>query len=92
MRANVTDQHADTNKFAWRLVPGELMFEYDTAYFDERTDPPPMQKAELLYYAPCARCGRASNDDACRCWKELLAEQVAAEASRQSSSPFTLRP
>jgi hypothetical protein len=50
-----------------RLVPGEYLYSYDPWYFDERRRPPDYQVFERLYYEPCALCGRASNDPACRC-------------------------
>ena len=49
------------------LVPGELLYEHNRLYFDRRRNPPQEQVDELLYYAPCAVCGRASNDPECRC-------------------------
>lgn len=60
-RANVTPKRDPTS------VPGELLYEHNRLYFDRRNNPPQEQVDELLYYAPCARCGRASNDPDCRC-------------------------
>ena len=48
-----------------RLVPGELLASYDSAYFDTRNNPPEIQVEENLYYEPCAVCGRSSNDPLC---------------------------
>ena len=61
VRANVSDR-TDAS-----LVPGEFLYEYDPHYFDRRNHPPREQELELLYYKPCAGCGRASNDPACQC-------------------------
>ena len=61
VRANVT------NRVDLSLVPGEFLFEYNPGYFDVRRNPPEQQVLEKLYYQPCALCGRASNDPACRC-------------------------
>ena len=61
VRANVSDR-TDAS-----LVPGEFLYEYDPHYFDRRNNPPREQEHELLYYEPCAGCGRASNDPACQC-------------------------
>ena len=48
-------------------VPGELLYEQNPGYFDQRLNPPEEQVLEKLYYEPCAVCGRASNDPACKC-------------------------
>ena len=61
IRANVTDDKAKS------LVPGEFLATYDQAYFHPGRFPPSEQVKEMLYYQPCAICGRASNDLACRC-------------------------
>ncbi|HRQ76172.1 MAG TPA: Hsp70 family protein [Phycisphaerales bacterium] len=61
VRANVADS-VDSS-----LVPGELQYELEPNYFDTRRKPPQIQVEERLYYAPCAKCGRLSNDPACRC-------------------------
>lgn len=61
IRANVADQEN------FGLVPGELLYSYDQAYFDIRRNPPPLQDEERLYYAPCSSCGRAMNDPLCKC-------------------------
>lgn len=49
------------------LVPGEVLYRFNSQYFDARGNPPEIQVKELLYYAPCARCGRKSNDPECLC-------------------------
>lgn len=61
LRANVADCNDP------RLVPGELLYQYDPHYFDVRRNPPKYQDLERLYYVPCALCGRVSNDPLCRC-------------------------
>ena len=61
VRANVTSKVDDF------LVPGELLYTYKPGYFDSRLHPPRLQVEEHLYYQPCAVCGRASSDPACRC-------------------------
>ena len=61
VRANVSDR-TDAS-----LIPGEFLYKYDPHYFDRRNHPPREQEHELLYYEPCAGCGRASNDPACQC-------------------------
>lgn len=61
VRANVTAEQDPA------LVPGELLYQHNRLYFDRRSNPPKEQVNELLYYAPCAVCGRASNDPECRC-------------------------
>ncbi len=49
------------------LVPGELLATYKPSYFDRASRPPQEQVDERLYYEPCAVCGLAANDPACRC-------------------------
>ena len=61
VRANLADRVDDA------LVPGEFLYGYKPHYFDIRFRPPAEQDYERLYYQPCAGCGRASNDPACRC-------------------------
>ncbi len=61
LRINVADRESDY------LVPGELLYTYNSAYFDTRRMPPRVQVEEKLYYEPCAVCRRASNDPLCRC-------------------------
>ena len=61
IRSNVADTVDDS------LVPGELLYTYKPGYFDVRSGPPQLQVEERLYYQPCAVCGRASSDPACRC-------------------------
>ncbi|HED14812.1 MAG TPA: Hsp70 family protein [Gammaproteobacteria bacterium] len=60
-RSNITNRKDNS------LVPGELLYTYDTYYFDRRRDPPEIQVQERLYYEPCVLCGRASNDPLCQC-------------------------
>lgn len=52
-------------------VPGELLYQLDPHYFDNRMDPPQIQVDERIYYKPCAYCGRAINDPLCKCWTNL---------------------
>jgi actin-like ATPase involved in cell morphogenesis len=66
LRANLAD-HEDQ-----KLVPGELLYEYDSFYFDVRLRPPEYQVHEKLYYQPCSLCRRASNDPLCKCASKLL--------------------
>jgi molecular chaperone DnaK (HSP70) len=61
VRANVTSKADDLS------IPGELLYTYKPGYFDSRLHPPQVQIEERLYYEPCAVCGRASSDPACRC-------------------------
>jgi len=61
IRANVADRRSPA------LVPGELLYKHDPNYFDVRRSPPEVQVRERLYYEPCCKCGRASNDPLCRC-------------------------
>jgi hypothetical protein len=61
LRSNIANR-ADAS-----LVPGELLFSYNSYYFDKRLNPPQIQVDEQLYYEPCAICGRASNDPLCHC-------------------------
>ena len=49
------------------LIPGDFLYSYNPTYFDVRLNPPEEQVCEKLYYSPCAKCGRRSNDPACRC-------------------------
>ena len=49
------------------LVPGEFLYSYNPSYFDSRLNPPKEQELERLYYRPCSRCGRRSNDPECTC-------------------------
>ena len=65
VRANIADEK---DRF---LVPGELLYIHNKSYFDRRNKPPEIQDHERLYYAPCALCGRASNDPACRCGSRM---------------------
>jgi len=65
VRSNIAD-HDDQS-----LVPGELLYTYKPSCFDERLRGLPFsaseeQRREKLYYTPCSRCGRRSNDPACR--------------------------
>lgn len=64
VRANVAD-HEDHS-----LVPGELAYKEYPEEFDTRRNPPRIQVDERLYYEPCAKCGRASNDPDCRCGRK----------------------
>jgi hypothetical protein len=61
LRSNIIDREDRS------AIPGELLYETDPAYFDVRTNPPQIQVDEVLYYQPCARCGRRSNDPLCTC-------------------------
>lgn len=61
VRANLANQKDDA------LVPGEVLYKHHPGYFDSRLNPPRIQVEERLYYEPCARCGRASNDPLCKC-------------------------
>lgn len=61
MRSNIA---ADED--LW-LVPGEVLYRFNRAYFDVRHYPPQLQVEERLYYEPCSLCGRPSNDPLCRC-------------------------
>jgi molecular chaperone DnaK len=61
LRANVSTSDDPS------LVPGEYLHSIDSGYFDVRNNPPKQQVAERLYYEPCFRCGRASNDPKCKC-------------------------
>lgn len=71
VRANISDREDDS------LVPGEFLAQYNKeymgkrGYFDQRNKPPRYQVEEKLYYRPCAICGRATNDPACKCEKDL---------------------
>lgn len=49
------------------LVPGEYLYSYDPGALDRRASPAQVQIDEYLYYQPCANCGRAASDPACRC-------------------------
>ncbi|WP_424946409.1 Hsp70 family protein [Candidatus Spongiihabitans sp.] len=60
-RSNITNREDNS------LIPGELLYSYDPYYFDKRHDPPRVQVQERLFYEPCSRCRRASNDPLCRC-------------------------
>lgn len=54
------------------FVPGELLYSYDSQYFNKvNGDPPEIQDLERLYYTPCSFCGRRSNDPACHCASRL---------------------
>jgi hypothetical protein len=62
VRANIADRED------LRLVPGELLYSYDPYYFNNgKRDLPKYQDDERLYYTPCAKCLRASNDPLCKC-------------------------
>ncbi|WP_028322713.1 Hsp70 family protein [Desulfatiglans anilini] len=65
IRANLADREN------LRLIPGECLYEYDPRYFDTRHRPPDYQVHEMLYYQPCAKCGRASNDPLCICVSQI---------------------
>lgn len=65
VRANIADREDKA------LVPGELLYTYDSFYFDRRSDPPEYQALEVLYYQPCSICKRASNDPFCNCASQL---------------------
>lgn len=80
VRANVGATEDD------RLVPGELLYQYNPAYFDLRERPPQFQDDERLYYRPCAICGRASNDPLCQC-ATRPGTNSAHETDRKSPGP-----
>ena len=61
LRTNIADRE-DLS-----LVPGELLYQHNPAYFDQRLSPPAHQDGERLYYVPCSYCGLASHDPRCRC-------------------------
>jgi actin-like ATPase involved in cell morphogenesis len=61
LRSNIADRQDDS------LVPGEVLYRFDSEYFDRRRFPPEIQDEEKLYYQPCSVCRRASNDPLCRC-------------------------
>lgn len=65
LRANIADEQNRA------LVPGEVLYAHSPGLFDRRFNPPQEQDEERLYYAPCALCGRASNDPACRCGAKM---------------------
>ena len=61
-RANVSDQ-ADTH-----LIPGELLWQCEPHFYGDMIHHlSDEQEHERLYYEPCARCRRASNDPLCEC-------------------------
>jgi len=61
-RSNIADGQYDC------LIPGELYYEVNPFAFDTRLHIcSQVQEDEKLYYAPCAICGRVSNDPLCRC-------------------------
>lgn len=60
-RANITAKRDDS------LVPGELLYTYNSTYFSRAKNPPQVQDDERLYYQPCAICKRQSNDPLCHC-------------------------
>ncbi len=70
MRSNVADSEDKG------LVPGEVLYEFESQYFEERNYPPKIQNLERLYYKPCAYCGRSSNDPLCRCATALASAQT----------------
>ena len=74
VRSNVTATHD------LRMVPGELLYELDPAYFDVRRNPPREQDEERLYYRPCARCGRDANDPLCACSGPSTAGRTVPQA------------
>lgn len=61
MRSNIAAQED------YRLVPGEVMYRFNSFYFTRDQNPPKIQDEERLYYMPCSLCGAASNDPKCRC-------------------------
>lgn len=68
-------------------VPGELLYQQDRSYFDERRHPPIQQVRERLYYEPCSLCGRASNDPACKCSSALPDPVQLVQNSSQRGIP-----
>jgi len=50
-----------------QLVPGEVMFRHNKAYFDRAGDPTPIQRQEHEYYIPCSKCSRPANHPSCNC-------------------------
>lgn len=72
MRSNIAGEEKDS------LVPGEVMYRYNSFYFRVERNPPQIQVEERLYYEPCAICRRASNDPLCRCGSLLTSHQYAA--------------
>lgn len=49
------------------LVPGDLLYKYNSTYFSRAMNPPQVQVDEHLYYQPCGGCKRQSNDPMCSC-------------------------
>lgn len=61
-RANVSDRTDP------QLIPGELLYQCEPHYYGDTVHHlSDEQEHERLYYVPCARCGRASNDPLCKC-------------------------
>jgi molecular chaperone DnaK len=61
MRSNIAHIASDI------LVPGEVLYQFDSSYFDSRRYPPEIQEHERLYYVPCSICKRSANDPLCKC-------------------------
>lgn len=61
IRANVTESQSNG------LVPGELLYQKNPYYFDQRNRVPEIQQQEKLYYTPCSYCGRVANHPLCNC-------------------------
>jgi molecular chaperone DnaK len=61
IRANVTESQSNG------LVPGELLYQKNPYYFDQRNRVPEIQQQEKLYYTPCSYCGRVANHPLCHC-------------------------
>jgi hypothetical protein len=69
IRSNIADRED------LKLVPGEVLYQFNPFYFRTEQNPPQIQVEEKLYYEPCAVCRRRSNDPLCVCATQLSGSQ-----------------
>lgn len=62
LRAPISENKKERNKY----IPGELLYQYNPEYFDDRLSPPDIQVMEKNYYQPCPFCKRRRTHPECK--------------------------
>jgi molecular chaperone DnaK len=80
MRSNIA---AQKNEY---LVPGEVLYQFNTFYFRTENNPPKIQVDERMYYTACVYCQKPSNDPLCKCASKVAVSAPDLTATRRLDS------
>ncbi len=62
IRSSLAENRREKKKY----IPGELLYQYNPEYFDDRMSPPDYQVFEKNYYEPCPFCKRRRTHPLCK--------------------------